>query len=286
MLHDSQPLNPARAAALGLLAAVVAATCPARAAEPSVADCLSASDASLKAENEHKLRAERSALLTCAAPSCPADIRKECLRRADEVTAAIPTIVFQARDGAGRDLNAVRVKMDGAVLAEKLDGTAVAVDPGEHAFTFEAAGQPAVTRTLLVTEAQKNRREVVAFGAPDASPPAAGAAPSRGLGGQRIGGLVAGGVGVAGIAVGTAFGLMALSRKSDAQALCDTARCPTQEGVDRWSDARAAGTLSTIGFIAGGVALAAGVVLWATAGERGSAQIGVGPGLLQVKGRF
>jgi hypothetical protein len=53
----------------------------ARAADPTTADCLAASESALKSGNEHKLRAERSQLLVCAAASCPADLRKECASR-------------------------------------------------------------------------------------------------------------------------------------------------------------------------------------------------------------
>jgi len=66
-------------ASLGILA-VIAADSPALAADPTTADCLAASDASLKAGNEHKVRAERAQLLVYAATTCPADIRKECSR--------------------------------------------------------------------------------------------------------------------------------------------------------------------------------------------------------------
>src|ERR1017187_7463692 len=79
------------------------------AADPTTADCLAASDASLKSGNEHKLRAERSQLLTCASSNCPTDIRKDCTSRVDEVNAQIPTIIFRAKDPSGADLSGVKV---------------------------------------------------------------------------------------------------------------------------------------------------------------------------------
>jgi hypothetical protein len=51
------------------------------------------------------------------------------LRRVDEINAAIPTVIFEAKDGAGGDLSAVRVTMDGEVLAERLEGTALSINP-------------------------------------------------------------------------------------------------------------------------------------------------------------
>jgi hypothetical protein len=269
------------AAALVSLAAFAA---PARAADPTTADCLAASDASLKSGNEHKLRAERAQLLVCAAPSCPADIRKECTARVDEVNAQIPTIIFEAKDGAGNDLSAVRVTMDGEVLAERLEGTALSIDPGRHAFTFETAGQRPVTKEYVMLQAQKDRRETVTFGSP---PPALAAAPAAhgGLGTQRIAAIAATGAGVVGLGIGTVFGVMAMSKKSDAQSACPD-RCADQAGVALWSDAKSAGNVSTIAFVIGGLGVAAGAALWLTAGSDAAPQVGVGPASVTVRGRW
>ncbi|HEY1693813.1 MAG TPA: hypothetical protein VGG39_16715 [Polyangiaceae bacterium] len=266
-----------------------------RAADPTTADCLGASDASLKLGNQHKLRAERSQLLVCAAATCPADIRKECLARVDDVNAQIPTVVFLAKDGAGADLAAVRVTMDGETLAERLEGTALSIDPGEHTFTFETSGQPSVTKKIIVVEGQKDRRELVTFGVPaEAAATGSTTGPSvpppetsEGIGTQKVLALVAGGVAVVGLGVGAAMGLVAMSKKSAAQSACPN-DCATQDGVDKWSSASSAGTLSTIGFIVGGVGLAGAAVLWFTAPTAGAQppQVGVGPGGLLLRGAW
>jgi hypothetical protein len=262
-------------------AAIASPPGTALAADPSTADCLAASDASLNSANEHKLRAERTQLLVCAAASCPTDIRKECLRRVDEVNAQIPTILFAVKDASGSDLVAVKVTMDGEKLAERLEGTALAIDPGEHTFTFETAGQPPVTRKLLIQEAQKDRRESIVLGSPAGAvtpPPPAPPPPApvaSGMGTQKVLALVAGGLGIAGVGVGSAFGLVAMSKKNDAQNACPAA-CATPDGVDKWKDAESTGNVSTIAFVAGGVLAAAGVVLWLTAPSGDAASTGVG----------
>ena len=272
----------------------------AQAADPTTADCLAASDASLKSGNQHKLRAERSQLLVCAASSCPSDIRKECLGRVDEVNAQIPTIIFQLKDASGADLSAVKVTMDGEMLAERVEGTALSIDPGEHTFTFEVAGQAPVVRKLVIQQAQKDRRELIAL-APEAPavPPAPVPPPSlpavpppveadQGMGTQKILAIVAGGVGVVGLGVGAAFGLIAMSKKSDAQSACPN-QCATADGVSKWNDAASAGNISTIGFIVGGVGVAGAAVLWLTApntSHGASTQVGLGPGGLQVRGSW
>jgi hypothetical protein len=142
----------------------------ARAADPTTADCLAASLASLKLGNEHKVRQERAQLLVCAADSCPGDIRRECARRVDEVNGAIPTIIFAAKDATHNDLSAVKVTMDGEVLAERLEGTALSIDPGQHVFVFETPGFPGIEKHFVIQQGQKDRREQVVFGAAAGEP--------------------------------------------------------------------------------------------------------------------
>ena len=252
------------------------------AAHPTTRECLAASEASLKAGNEHKLRVERAALLICAAASCPADVRRECIRRVDEVNAAIPTIIFVAKDASGSDLGAVKVVMDGDVLAERLDGSALSLDPGVRTFRFETAGHPPITKQFVIHESQKNRHEAVVFGSP-----AAFSAPRSGLGVQKTLAIVAGGVGLASLGVGSAFGLTAMAKKADAEKVCPH-DCADQNGVNLWGDAAGAGNVSTAAFVVGGVMLAAGAALWLTAGAdstRGpTAQVGIGAGSIQLRG--
>jgi hypothetical protein len=274
------------------------------AADPTTAECLAANDKSIALRNEHKLLAARTQLLVCAAASCPGEVRKECLRRIDLVNASLPTVVIEAKDGAGNDLAAVKVTMDGDVLAEKLDGSALSLDPGAHTFTFELAGQPSITKQLVIREGQKDRREVLQFGAPVASAataaaPAAKAPATSSIessvdqvssstgGSQKTFAIVAAGVGVVGIGVGTIFGLSAMSKHDDANAKCPGA-CSDQAGVELWNDARTAGNISTVGFIVGGVGLATGAILWITAKPSRSTAIhaDVGPASVQIRGTW
>jgi hypothetical protein len=292
-----------------VLASLALAERSSRAADPTTADCLAASESSLALRNQHKLRDTRAQLLTCAAPSCPADVRDECARRVAEVNAAIPTIVFAAKDAAGNDLVAVKVTMDGQPIAERLEGTALSIDPGEHTFTFETAGQANVQQRFVIREGEKDRRERIIFGAPSvvtapAPAPEPGPAPilassptmpppsgsvSSGLGTRRILGIVAAGIGVVGLGVGIGYGLSAMSKHDTANNACPTSQCLTKGDVDLWNQAVSAGNISTAGFIVGAVGLAGGAALWFTGkpeSSGGATQVGLGPGSLQVRGTW
>jgi hypothetical protein len=276
-------------AALSFVAAVPALVwngAVAEAAEPTTTECLAASEASVKAATDQRLRDERTQLLVCAAASCPSVIRMECLSHVFETNTRIPTIILAARDASGADVGAVKVTMDGDLLTDRLDGGALSVDPGEHTFTFETDGLPLVAMRFLIEQAQKDRRELITFGA--APRPTAPVAES-GLGARRTLALAVAGAGVVGLAIGSAFGAVALSQKSDAETACPGATCPTSDGVNKWSSAATSGTVSTVALILGGVGVGAGAVLWfsaprATARPGARAQFGLGPGGLQVRG--
>jgi len=281
-----------------LAAAAVLGSSRAFASDPTTADCLAASEASLKSGNEHHLRAERGQLLVCAANSCPSDIRKECTRRVDEVNVQIPTIIFEVKDTAGDDLSGVRVTMDREQLAERLEGTAISIDPGEHTFLFEVPGQPSTTKRFLIREAEKDRRERINLGGAAQRDRAAtttkehgedraswSPSDSHGLGTQRILGLVSGGVGVVGLALGTVFGLKSISQHIDANEICPARQCADPRGVSASQDAIRAGNISTVAFVAGAALLGVGGALWLTASAP-TTQIGLGPGTVQVRGTW
>jgi len=263
---------------------------PALAADPSTSECLTASEASLKDGNDHALRSERRHLLVCSAGSCPTEIRKECMRRVEDVNAAMPALVFEAKKGDGTDLTDVKVTMDGEVLADHLDGRAIEVDPGKHTFVFETTGEDAITKELVVNEGVKDRRESVVFGPIPAGDAGGGVTAGGGeqaqggLSTQRVVALVAGGVGVAGLATGGVFGVMAMQKKQDAQKICPH-DCPDKAGVDAWHSATTFGTVSTIAFVAGGALVAGAAVLWFTSPSK-KAEVGLGLGNVQLRGSF
>ena len=179
-----KPVGPGVRSLLGASLVIAAGlfVLPARAAEspaaPTTAGCLAAAESSLALRGQHKLREARAHLLVCSAPSCPADVRTECIRRVTELNAAIPTVVFEAKDPAGNDLSDVKVTMDGQPLAERLDGPALTIDPGVHLFVFEAPGQPAVQKKFVIREGDRERRERITLGkAPPSVPAVVVAAP-------------------------------------------------------------------------------------------------------------
>jgi hypothetical protein len=84
------------------------------------------------------------------------------------------------------------------------------------------------------------------------------------------------GLGVVGIGVGSVFGLSAKSKldQSNSSGNCDSTNHCSSQGLSLRHDASSAATLADVGFIAGGVVLAGGIVLYLTA-PHGSQNAGV-----------
>lgn len=280
-----------------LLTVSAAAGGIARAADPSTGECLAATESSLSLRHQHRLREARAKALVCSAPSCPGDIREECSRRVGELNVAIPTIVFDVRDADGGDLIAVKVSMEGQLLTDHLDGTAVAIDPGPHTFTFESAGQPKVEKKLLIREGQKDWNEVVTLGtrkvaatpapapAPAPKPAPAPASPMMGAAeplatpapavtvpnapppapetssdghGHRVAAMVVGIVGIAAVGAGAYFSYLTHSLQTSVMN-ADTFN-PSDD-----SSGHTAHTLQFVMYGAGAAALATAVILYAVA---------------------
>jgi hypothetical protein len=125
---------------------------------------------------------------------------------------------------------------------------------------------PALAPVNAGPEANPGPATQVAAGAavaPVVAPPPAPAKPP-----SRAAAYVSWGVGLVGVGVGTAFGVMAMKDKHDLQ--CTNNTCPpsSQDAVD---SAKRKGNISTIAFGVGGAGLVLGTVLYFSIGS-GSAE--------------
>ena len=120
--------------------------------------CKAAIDEALKLEQEAKLQEASKRLATCAQVSCDVFIQHECTVRRSQLETEIPSVVPVATDESGAPVVEVRVKMDGEVLAERIDGRGVPIDPGVHEFTFETEERGVVaTKKLVILQGERNR---------------------------------------------------------------------------------------------------------------------------------
>ncbi|WP_437978830.1 hypothetical protein WMF11_22170 [Sorangium sp. So ce295] len=189
--------------------------------------------------------------------------RKIALGQRSALAPLVPQLTLSLPPGAPAG---TRVQCDGMTLEQPSLGVALPVDPGEHVVTTQAPGGPA-TETRFTIDRSESKAIVLEVkppaGAkpPPAKPPAPAPAPvpAQGPSGLRVVTYVTGGLGVAGLIVGSVTGWMALDASGVAADNCrdvspDRARCKP-DGLDAGNRAKQLGLVSTVGFGAG-VALA------------------------------
>lgn len=283
-------------------------------ADDGVSQCIAASEQGLELRKAERLIDARKTLAGCATTRCPDEIRTVCEQRINDINGALPTVVFDVTDGAGVPQALTRLTVDGAVATTPLAGKAAPFNPGLHTFRFEVAGQPPLEKKVLLKEGDRDWHESVVIGplapaatavappvagpAPEAPPPApppsAPPAATQGVGhGQRIAGVVVGSLGVAGLAVGGVFGVMASNKWSNAQNNCRSGCGPNSSAQQDKNDASSAATVSTVAFIGGGALVVGGLVLFLTApsgSSTGAIQVvpsaGPGEAALFLRGGF
>jgi hypothetical protein len=142
---------------------LIASLCalPARADDTTDA-CLAASNVGQDQRGDGKLTAARASFAKCAAVACPKLLRKQCSDWLTELDAAIPTVVFKAREGDGSDVADATVTEGGVEIAHASTGKAVPIDPGKHVFRF-TSGARSTDVTVVVAEGEKLRQIVGTF---------------------------------------------------------------------------------------------------------------------------
>lgn len=208
-------------------------------ADPKQA-CAAAYEKTQSLRESGQLRDARLQAIACSAPTCSVYVTQDCHQWLTEIEALLPTVVFTAEDGAGAAAAAVRVTVDGRTVAEKLDGEAVSLDPGEHVVRFEMAGAAAVEQKVVIRQGEKDRKLSASFEkAPSPLPPALPAAvppprtlaapvPTPRAAGVPLWAWISGGAGVVALGISAGFGVSALDAQSKLVTACggDPARCP------------------------------------------------------------
>jgi hypothetical protein len=145
------------------------------------------------------------------------------------------------------------------------------VDPGPHAIGVEADGYESGERKVTVAEGDHKQVTITLTPTTRTDVPK----PKPSSGGSKWPAIAAFGVGAVGIGVGAAFGVLAFDETAKAKAFCDGNRCPaTPDVIDARNVAIANGNVSTVGFVVGGVGVAAGIVLLLTVGSSSKADDG------------
>jgi len=218
--------------------------------------------------------------------------------RYQRLAARMPRLIVAVRGG-----RADRVELDGKETSGDALASGMLVDPGEHRVAARA-GSRTTEQVVALAEGQTRQIELVLPSSPARSAAPSDSAPrpavssdaalatrdsSKTATGRTLG-WVAFGVGAAGIVVGSVSGLIALGKKSDLDERCPNRNClePDWEANNSYDRMR---TLSTIGFVVGGVGIAAGgVLLWtnpsSSSSDAARLELRAAPGRMTFAGAF
>lgn len=207
-------------------------------------------------------------------------------------------------------ISGVVVRRGNQRIDPSLYATPLPVDPGEYRIEVTAPGYEPWSAPITVAAGGASASVRVPGLIKSTSAPVApsatqndvqqqpadkdqGPSPSKGISTQQTLGLVVGGVGLIGVGLGTYFGVRAISKNSDAEKLCpEPGPCSDAEGVALTDKAKDSATASNIAFIAGGVLVATGAVLYLTGGKKNTDRVALvpllGPGsaAASLSGRF
>ena len=206
--------------------------------------------------------------------------------------------------GTAQKVEGLHVTRDGDDIGEGVWNVPLPIDPGAHEIGANAPSKKPWSEHVTIAANGSTVTIVVPtlLDDPNANAPiAAAGGAENGIGarnggaggspetpqkdgkGQRLLGVGAVGLGIAAAGVGTIFGLMAKSKNdaSNSDNHCQANNLCDRPGVDDRSAAKADATVSTIAFVASGVLIAGGAVLYLTAphGSKSAATIApaVGP---------
>ncbi len=201
-----------------------------------------------------------------------------------------------------------KVALDDGQIPAAAWGLPRPIDPGTHKLIATLAGYKSAEITFTVVDGAKVDQKltlvkddagaaVVVGGAGSggngqvsgsgSGDPGQGASGSSGSS-RKTAGYIVGGIGVVGIGIGALTGLVAISDKNKLEKACTNGKCPPtqQSAVNSYNTM---GTLSTVGFVVGGLALAGGIVLIVTAPKDPKAAFVspyLAPGEAGLTGRF
>jgi hypothetical protein len=172
-----------------------------------------------------------------------------------------------------------------------VSGDSLQLDTGEHVLRASAPGYVEAEQKVRVLPADVTKVAFALEPVASASYPVPTSTDST----QLTAAWIVGGIGIAGVIAGTVFGVRSILKHNESDRYCGQDGCMDLRGVRAMEDARSAGDISTVGFIAGGLALGVGTVLLLTAPSTGESEterdqsatrLQFGPGAVRLNGVF
>jgi hypothetical protein len=191
-----------------------------------------------------------------------ADVESMARKRVEDLEAKVATVTI--RVPLESSVHGLEVRRDGEKVEGEELGRPIPVDPGAHEIAATAPDRKTWTATVGVQDRAQIAVTVPALeDARTATKPEEHAPPQRILSRRNIA-LGVGGIGAAGVLLGTVAGIVAVAKHGEATSACPLypGPCP-DHSVDAPDQAsRTWATVSTVSFVLGAGGLAAGAVLF------------------------
>ena len=216
------------------------------------------------------------------APTAPEAFKRalaDAKKEVDGVGPKIGGVTISVHAAGGAEVANAKVVVDGAPVSSASLGVRRAIDPGPHLLQVSGDGfKPAEVHfdvvpggsvdepvTLEVDAAAMTASTGAATPPPVSPLTLEQPATARGGGARAVLPWVAFGVGAAGIGVGAVAGFIAMGKHSDIADKCNQSTTCAYAGAGTDIDSyHTVATISTVGFIVGGVGVAAGAILLLT----------------------
>lgn len=135
----------------------------ASAAPPTVNECVAIHREAQSLRKQYRLVESRSLLGDCSNAACPAPVKRDCLRWADEIAVQLPSVVFRLDSADASATSEIKVFVDGDLISPTLPSRAIDVNPGSHHFRFVMEGKPPLEKNVVLTEGEKYRAIAIKF---------------------------------------------------------------------------------------------------------------------------
>jgi hypothetical protein len=110
-----------------------------------------------------RLREARDLLRACAKPEC-GSTSTVCAVKLERLESEIPTVVPVVTNESGLPILDVMFSADGELLASRLDGRGLAINPGLHTFSFSTSELGVFSsQTILIVQGERNRPILVSM---------------------------------------------------------------------------------------------------------------------------
>jgi hypothetical protein len=209
---------------------------------PTRDECFSLHENGQVLRKKAALLESRQALRRCSDEVCPALVREDCVALLADVERGVPTVVFEVVVDGQEQANP-RVFEGGQLLTDGLRGVPHVLNPGVHKFRAEVPARPPIESTEVIREGEQNRVIRLEY----TTPAAAVVVREQPTGPRPIPAVtwVFSGLSVAALAAGSAFGALALSKRSQltCQPLCTDAELSPTRTMSQVADASFGGAI-------------------------------------------